>query len=224
MPPYSTGKTLGTPVGNWVSELLPYLDARSDSQKNRSVFPCVDCEGKKNIVPGTGLNTEHLGILTCPSDFSAPRQYYWGTTNYLANWYALDGSPSGGYYAPAKPLATLRNGLSNTVIFAEAYKICSGLPRMSMTAIHYHNFGVTQQAKPSDDPIYQPNDYTMFQVQPALGTGPNACDRWRTQTPHHAMNVCLADGSVRNVAGDISPSTWKQVLKTAGPLPIGADW
>ena len=58
------------------------------------------------------------------------------------------------------------DGLTNTVLFAEAQANCDGLPRLATQASYYHNFGITQEGKPSDDPSYLPHDYTMFQVQP----------------------------------------------------------
>jgi competence protein ComGC len=222
MPPYTTGYPPGTPHGNWLSYLLPYLDAEVIAQHHvPAPPPCPTCPQTK--IQGSALTKEQLSFLTCPSDPSANLDTYWGTTNYLANWYALSGG-AGGYFAPARRLDTLTNGLSNTVVFAEGYKVCDNLVRMSLTAIWYHNFGITQQGKPSDDPVYLPNDYTMFQAKPTPLAGPNACDKWRTQTPHPAMNVCLADGSVRSVSAGISPLTWKQVLKSGQQAPPGNDW
>jgi len=222
MPPYTTGFPPGTPHGNWLAYLLPYLDADDFAQRHVPVpLPCPSCPQTK--IQASALTTAQLSILACPSDPSANLDTYWGTTSYLANWYALSGG-AGGYFAPARRLDTLTNGLSNTVVFAEGYKVCDNLVRMSLTSIWYHNFGITQDGKPSDDPIYLPNDYTMFQVQPTPLAGPNGCDKWRTQTPHLAMNVCLADSSVRSVQAGIVPRTWKQVLKSNGDTPIGNDW
>ena len=48
------------------------------------------------------------------------------------------------------------------------------LTRQALYAAHYHNFGITQEGLPSDDPWYAPYDYLMFQRQPAK------CDSWRT--------------------------------------------
>jgi type II secretory pathway pseudopilin PulG len=218
MPPYTTGYPVGTPYGNWLHYLLPYIDANNAA--NQPGSPCATCG--RNKVLASGLTNAQIPVLTCASDPSANLENYWGTTNYLANWYALSGG-TGGYFAPAVPLQSLTNGLSNSVIFAEGYKVCNGLERMALTSIWYHNFGITQQGKPSDDPSYLPNDYIMFQVQPSLGGSTNACDGWRTQTPHSAMNVWIADGSVRAIQGSISPQTWKNVIKRSFGSP-GPDW
>jgi hypothetical protein len=219
MPPYSTGFPPGTPAGNWLAHMLPFMEAEAFGKAGPPppLAQCAPCVPPRIVT--SPLAKGQLPVLHCHSDPSPIG--YWSTTNYLANWYALSHG-SGGYFAPAQQLNSLSNGLTHTVIFAEAYRVCDSLERMSMSAIWYHNFGITQQAKPSDDLSYLPNDYTMFQVRPRR---PGDCDKWRTQTPHAAMNVCLADGSVRTVQAGISPQTWKQVLKTTpwgGPL--GGDW
>ena len=101
---------------------------------------------------------------------------------------------------PSKPYPEfpLRGTTSATARRAARSALCSD---------QYHNFGITQEGKANDDPAYLPNDYTLFQVQP------KHCDKWRAQTPHGAMQIALADGSVRSVAGNTSLSMWKHALK-----------
>jgi type II secretory pathway pseudopilin PulG len=221
LPPYTTGYPPGTPVGNWLFYLSPYLEAPA----LQSNLPSASANPVSStaVVTGTGLTAVKLQVLRCPSDPSARLEAYWGTTSYLANWYALSGE-SGGYYAPAQRPENLTNGLSNTVLFAEAYQVCDGLPRMALTSTWYHNFGITQEEKPSDDPSYAPQDYTLFQTRPLVAGGANGCDKWRAQTPHVAMNVTLADGSVRAVQAGISGETWKHLLKPQSGAPVGSGW
>jgi hypothetical protein len=64
----------------------------------------------------------------------------------------------------------------------------------------------------------------MFQVRPTAAPGPQGCDPWRTQTPHAAMHVSLADGSVRSVSGDIDPLNWKKALKPRTGETPAAGW
>jgi hypothetical protein len=92
------------------------------------------------------------------------------------------------------------------------------LPRLALISPQHHNFGVTPQGMPSDDPLYAPNDYTMMQVRPA------SCDNWLAQTPHLAMNVIFADGSIRSIAADISPTLWKELLKPQDSRPLSMMW
>lgn len=61
----------------------------------------------------------------------------------------------------------------------------------------------------------------LFQVRPNYLTG---CDAKFAQTPHHAMNVALGDGSVRAVSGTIKPATWANVCDPRDGAILGPDW
>ena len=95
---------------------------------------------------------------------------------------------------------------------------------MALESPWYHNFGVTGENLPSDDPKYLPNDYTMFQVRPSLDTQPTGCNPWRTQTSHSVMHVCMADGSTRPVHAGIDPAIWKRALQPRTGNPPPGDW
>jgi hypothetical protein len=70
----------------------------------------------------------------------------------------------------------------------------------------------------------------MFQFSPVAKTkvqcptGRECCDNWRAQTPHIAMNVALADGSVRSVFREISQTTWGNVLLPYDGNQLASDW
>jgi type II secretory pathway pseudopilin PulG len=195
---------------SWVTHLLPYFGQQRLYEQLRLRQRSTE-EVRKVKFP----------FLLCPSDPTMGNNPgNWGKTNYLANWYVLTDGKSG-FYAPPRKLRDLSDGLSNVVLFAEAYSVCDKLTRIALLSPWQHNFGVTQEGKPSDDPSYWPNDYTMFQVQPRQGNG---CDKWRTQTPHAGMHVTLADGSVRPVQATVSPETWKNALKPSDGQPLGDDW
>ena len=217
LPPYASRKS-GEVFGGWFVFLLPYFGNDSIYQQLLANRQTVN-NGTQVIATGTameGVPDVPFPSLLCPSDPTASF-HVTGTTNYLANWYAW--GAGNGPYGPAQRFNQMTDGLSNTVLFAEGYGDCDGLPRRALRSVYFHNFGITQQGKPSDDPSYLPNDYTMFQVQPAK------CDKWRAQTPHSSgMPTALADGSVRLVSPDISPTTWKAVLKPRTGTPPGSDW
>jgi prepilin-type N-terminal cleavage/methylation domain-containing protein len=197
MPPYAAN-LVNVGIVSWYYYLQPYLD---EMQPKRS----------------TGLSTPYA-ILACPSDPTSSQDPTWSKTSYLANWYAFTNAPKG-CFVPPQSFASLTNGLSNVVLFAECYSVCNKEFRPSMEPPYYHNFGVTPENLPSDDPKYLPRDFTMFQVQPSNLD----CDFWRTQTPHSTMHAALADGSVRSVLPDIDPLTWKRALKPrTGQVP--QDW
>lgn len=224
LPPYSTGQDGEAIAGGWWLHLLSYAEQDNLYQRIRKLSePHEFPDGKLYIegVSARGVCDARFEILTCPSDPSIVSGGQ-GTTNYLANWYVL-GDGVWGCYAPARKFSDIVDGLSSTVLFAEAYANCNGTTRPALIACCFHNFGITSQSKPSDDPVYLPDEYTMFQVQPAA-TGPHGCHRWRTQTAHEGMPVSLADGSCRVLAANIDPPLWKQLLKPQDGEPVSPEW
>lgn len=117
-----------------------------------------------------------LSVLRCPSDpsyFAAATASNglvyanttpWGGTNYLANWNILCARQpaADGYTAPPAAFNSVTDGLSNTILMAEAYAWCEGRGRTALLAWHVagnggftppssnglavngvHNFGLT---------------------------------------------------------------------------------
>jgi prepilin-type N-terminal cleavage/methylation domain-containing protein len=219
LPPYATGLN-GTPYVNWFGYMLPQLD-------QMNVYRSINIGAPRTPSPGTPLmassshdSGQRFPVLICRSDPTAGNETGRGKTSYEANWFAF-GNGTGGFFPPPQRFADFTSGLSNVVLFGECFSECNGVIRFAAESPSSHTFGITLDAKPSDDPSYLPNDYTMFQVKPTLAT----CDELRTQTAHTAMNIGLADGSVRTVDASLSPGTWKQVLKPRSGGPVGAgDW
>ena len=159
LPAYATGQP-GTAVrGGWWIYLMPFAE---QEQMHKKIL-----DAAKPIQTGTGsfgeqaifqpgIKDARFQVLTCDTDPSTlPSGETRGMTNYVANWYVFsDGL--GGCYKPAQQLAGIKDGLSTTVLFTEAYRYCGGLPRPALDSCCYHNFGLTWDGKPSDDPSYAP--------------------------------------------------------------------
>jgi hypothetical protein len=218
MPPYASGR--GEEIfGSWFVHLLPYTGFASLFQEIRNHGETNE-DGVRLVSMAIGLEAAQETIfanLLCPTDGTAPPPEQRNKTSYLANWYGF-GDGTRGPYSPPQKFSQLTDGLSNLVLFAEGFNQCDGLPRLALMSTYHHNFGITQEGKPSDDPSYLPDDYTMFQVQP------NLCDQWRTQTAHAVMPVGLADGSVRPMKAEISPVLWKHLLKPRDGEPRSGEW
>src|ERR1051325_7599137 len=219
MPPYASGRPHEL-YGGWYMHLLPYVG--HDSLHETLLANQVSVHKGGISIATTGSSIPAVKYAAFPEIVCASDPTRHGTggdnkTNFLANWYALSDGIRGTYRRPQR-FSSLSNGLSNVVLFAEAYSECAGLPRLALYSSHYHNFGITQEGLPSDDPWYAPTEYIMFQERPAK------CDPWRTQTPHDVMHVALADGSVRSGAPSICTQTWKYGVKARlGTVP-GSDW
>jgi type II secretory pathway pseudopilin PulG len=196
--------------------------------------------------------------LLCPSDpsgdadaeagrglvYARSQSPPWGSTNYLANWWALSGDDlSLGWLSPPQSFAAIRDGLSNTVLFAEGYAWCDGTGRIALYPPNQHNFGLTQALPNAQNEVEidgervrfgphergYPNTW-KFQIRPLprsydrCPAGGPCCNRWVAQSPHAAMNVALLDGSVRTVSADISRDVWRRALLPRDGEGPGNDW
>jgi len=226
LPAFSTGQP-GTAVrGSWWIYLMPYAEQEQFHKKILAAAkPIKFGTGTivENAIKQAGIRNIPFSLLTCQSDPSRkPPKDDRGITNYVANWYVF-GNGLKGCFTPPQPLSGITDGLSNTILFAEAYRSCGGLTRPALDNCCYHNFGITWDGKPSDDPSYAPGDYTMFQLSPRA-KGSQACDPLRAQSAHSAMPVCLADGSVQSIQSSIDPAVWRQLLKPRDGGPVGHTW
>jgi prepilin-type N-terminal cleavage/methylation domain-containing protein len=210
------------------------------------VFPTLLCPSDPSIRTDRQVSNGLVYMTSQPaSNFGFP----WGSTNYLANYnaWAADppssaGASTAGYRSPPQKFGNLTDGQSNTVLFGEGYAWCDRRGRIALVAWEYHNFGLTWGLSNAQLDLYDgmgqqtvnfpngmPNTF-MFQVRPlprqpsTCPAGADCCDNWRAQTGHTAMNVALADGSVRTVARGISQTTWDHALLPRDGETLGSDW
>jgi prepilin-type N-terminal cleavage/methylation domain-containing protein len=139
-----------------------------------------------------------------------------------------------GYKGRAKIPTTFPDGTSTTILFAEKYSRC-------LTSANAPIFGPGTErgslwAWWNGDRDYYPRfawyswwltgagPASKFQVRPTPFLGPDSvCDGARASTAHEAMNVCLADGSVRTLAADIDGQTWWNLCTPADGNPVSLD-
>jgi type II secretory pathway pseudopilin PulG len=202
---------------------------------------------KGNVPPGLYCGGQYARVIPqylCPADPSTNDGRSQTTNggadgyavgNYTAN-YLVFGNPGAGggdgelVQGSSNLNHSFPDGLSNTVLFGEAYGSCSlstdpgsGQSAASLWAdstppwrpIMCHNT-LSKWVNPGYAPCF------LFQIQPVpFGT----CDPSRGQSPHAAgMNVCLGDGSVRLVSAAISPATWAAACDPRDGVPLGPDW
>lgn len=186
----------------------------------------------------------------CPADPTMPPNYVvvsgnssTAVTSYAANLQVFFGNS--GVSPPPSLASTFSDGTSNTALYYEKYAVCSGAgnevilgtgvgssttPTVTSTwaigtpntsdagiaaayagAIVYNSSGVNAP----------PTGFTAFQIQPPIG----ACNPGNTQTPHDsAMNVLMADASVRSISGSVSiQSYWAAIFPADLQIP-GSDF
>ena len=200
-----------------------------------------------------GIHQATYRVLGCPSDPTrngGRDKFYngfWGVTSYSANFLVMGGSTGDGsevygnwnrdgYDAAPKPFSSVTDGLSNSILYGEVYANCYDRGRIALHSWHYQGFGLTQAvAKGAFDagsnPTWDarkgvPNSF-MFQVRPdptPRKQCPNCCCPFFAQTPHSALQVAMADGSVRSIGPGITQQAWNYLMQPGDGQVPGPDW
>jgi prepilin-type N-terminal cleavage/methylation domain-containing protein len=222
--------------------LLPYLE-------NDPLY-----QQAKVTTPAPGYNSTANGVMAmvikgfiCPTDLT-------GNSNKLGNDFALTNYAANlmvfNPRVKESAVQAMVKGLSNTVMFAERYKICqqnqAGLLTAPIWAMHpsYATNGFFT-------PVYGWRDYSLtYGVFPQTSPGTNAqyepsfsagdpgtigyqvaphqyqCNPNITQGAHTGvMMILIGDGSVRGIreAMALSPS-WYYANNPRTPQALGSDW
>jgi hypothetical protein len=121
------------------------------------------------------------------------------------------------------------DGMTQTVAFAEKYARChaAGYPNANFWSSWSWSHGnVTFNAGPGTA-FLGTGPFTgtepTFQVRPQWDHGGD-CNPLLAQTPFAAMQVCLADGSVRGVSASVPPATWYRLLDPVDGNVLGPEW
>lgn len=214
---------IGYTVFTW---MLPYLEQTALFESCRIH---TEANGGFSKVDLAFPHCTPVVTYLCPDEpnLSGPRGYgrglidgwggptWWGLGNYAANYYVF-GNPAKGYVQGDNTFAQLRDGLSNTVMFAERYGNCttSGGAYPVYTSLWCDAsswwrpvFCINNLQRTPAGPGYPP--CAKFQTRPHWAT---ECDAGRAQSPHSGgMNVCLADGSVRFLSETMADDVWAEV-------------
>jgi len=138
-----------------------------------------------------------------------------GATSYASNWYVFQGNGNTG--SIARFPASIQDGTSNTIFFAERYCICPS-PNG-----YQHIWAESGQGAGPGSNYYSPTFWSFYVPQAA--PTPAACNPAQVQGfSISGITVGLGDGSVRGVSASISQTTWAAALTPAGGEVLGSDW
>jgi prepilin-type N-terminal cleavage/methylation domain-containing protein len=219
----------GTPYGrhNYTAFhfTLPYLE-------QAAIFGLLD-----DTKYAGGQYNRPLPLLVCPVDPSVHDGMNltayggaknWGASSYAANNYVFGDPVAGTTYGAARLPASVPDGLSNTVFFAEVYGTCGSSGDLdflwgslwadanSTWRPGYNLAAGTKGAVKGYPAARLPQDAPDFI---------NTCDPNRPQSAHGGgLQVCLGDGSVRFVPVSVGPATWAAVNDPRDGTPPGGDW
>jgi len=212
-----------------------------------------------NCYPGTGATPNYTRWVTiktyqCPSDYgiaSNGRSRFtsdWAGCSYGFNFQVFGGPDTGVGQTPSHTsflrINSIKDGASNTIMFAEKMAACQRSPQY-VTFAGGNSNGGNMWAYPTGQwsGEWQPNvgfrsrvntqwdaitanAYLPPQIQPILTVSPtNQCDTSRPSTGHSNMSQAgLCDGSVKVVDGNVSQPTWQSALMPEDGVPLGSDW
>jgi type II secretory pathway pseudopilin PulG len=228
--------------------LLPYLE--QDVMYRAGMEPAT--KGKTwtgKLADGPIYSHGFVRTFDCPADptnpFSQPTALGWVGGSYACNYQVLGTRD----WKPDFTIATIPDGLSNTVFLAERYAQFPGEPGR-----YTDPDGKEQQANnlwawPAAYPANPPTSYKkpvpqnaaifaygdpdkkgvgygkeVFGV-PQVGVRPPQADYRLPQSGHAALvNVAMGDGSARGVSASVTQKTWQAAILPADGVPLGPDW
>jgi prepilin-type processing-associated H-X9-DG protein len=160
-----------------------------------------------------GVYSKEIKTYLCPEDPSGGvgRRYedWLALSNYAANFLVF-GNRAENNLQGASRIASITDGLSNTIFFAERYQLCNGTP-----------MGWGYAGESAWAPAFAYLSAGKFQERPAQMD----CDATLPQGVHPGgINVGLGDGSVRFVSSNLSLLTWSAACTPDGGEVLGPDW
>jgi prepilin-type N-terminal cleavage/methylation domain-containing protein len=192
------------------AHLLPYME--QNNLHHQAKITTYLTWGDRN---DTSRNTI-IKTYECLSDPSPP-ETSWGVGNYGANYQIFSIGAADEWQGSARIPASIPDGLSNTVFFAEKYNQC-GEKGGSLWAVGAHSpTWMAMFAYKLTGPD------SKFQVMP--DPWDSKCDPRVAQTPHPGgISIGLGDGSARTLSGSISGKTWWEACTPSNGEPLAADW
>jgi prepilin-type N-terminal cleavage/methylation domain-containing protein len=208
--------------------LLPYIE-----QDN--IFRALSLTGYAG-----GQFNRVVKTFVCPSDASNANGMClttnggannWAISNYAGNAYVFGDPPSGRTFALGKKemTASVPDGLSNTIFFAEVYGTCGNTGNVGASSTYGSLWADANS-------VWRP----AFAMTGAKGTLPNYAPALKFQVQPHYINNCdinrahglhsggitlaLGDGSVRFLSGNVSDATWARAVDPRDGLTLNSDW
>jgi prepilin-type N-terminal cleavage/methylation domain-containing protein len=230
--------------GNQFYYVLPFIE---QDNLYKSTYDATNPDGNGAAAGNrpwiNGAYQKAIKTYICPADSTAPGNGVathsypwndtWGVTSYAANTQVFarinpDGTMNGSGGPNSSPwygdtrITDIIDGTSNTVMVAERLAQC-GSPS-SQNYVNRWDFWWAGGWQPcyGNTAAGQPIGVAaMFQTN----VKQTACDPTRASGPHPGgLMATLCDGSVRNLSGSMTPTTWWAASTRNGGEVLGSDW
>jgi prepilin-type N-terminal cleavage/methylation domain-containing protein len=156
----------------------------------------------------------NVKTFVSPADPSAPADGMpggRGGSSYVANEFVFGNGDSGNAAIPK----TFRDGMSNTIVFAERFMVCQGETFYWGEGFHDCARGGGGGSIPS---------FYWLSV-PQFSPSEADCQSCQLNSPFAGgIPVGLGDGSIRLVGNGISATTWSNACTPRDGNPLGSDW
>ena len=209
--------------GPLLFHILPYIEQKNLYDRTAQASGAYDIRGTGN---GSGIEGTVMKAYRCPSDSSVESMnsnWGWSAASYGGNFRVFgnltgntaatvsDGRTSDNIknWEGRKRLASITDGTSNTLIFAEKYAQCgSSKPGGAYGGNMWTRWDWLDYWQ-STFAAFQTGVDSRFQTRAIPWGHGGPCNPLVAQTPHSAvMQVGLADGSVRGLSGSMDANTW----------------
>jgi len=219
--------------------LLPYIE-------QSTIFN--QCNPTNGYGPVNGLMYDKvIPVYICPSDSTSPGGFCsttnggangWTVSNYGGNYYVFGDPPNNRAWPKAKieMSAMIKDGLSNTIFYAEVYGTCGNSGNLGSASASLwadsnaqwrpgFNLAVGSKNTISGYPTTTPPNAPTVPLPQFQPHYTNNCNIGQAQGIHTGgIMVGLGDGSVRFVASNISQATWQQASDPRDGVPLGSNW
>lgn len=181
---------------------------------------------------GAGNHAATIKILLCPADDSAyggictSGAKGWAGTSYAPNYFlfgtedVFDAKKGVNITHSRFTSTTLPKGNSHTIAVVERLAC---FPKYGWSNATFYPMSHSYWGFNGNGSVY--GAWGAFPPRTrAKTTGDNAVYPTHPSTGHTTMQVLLADGSVRSVSGNISPTIWEKACKPDEDWLFGNDW
>jgi prepilin-type N-terminal cleavage/methylation domain-containing protein len=248
LPPLSSSTaapSTGNYQGGMLVTLLPYIEQDNLFKVATTIAPAPLNTWDPLVATGVAVRQSPVKTYQCPSDFTLSNGFasgqvgQWAGTSYSANFQVFGTFRVGGPAdASSYTVATIPDGSSNTIFFAEQYS--ASTQSGTGTAVNAGNLwaypGIDNTtyglSAPTPGWAYTPtfsNTRTfgagVWTVMPQKKPTMVLADKRTVQSGHTATIQCgMGDGAVRGISTSISQLTWQNAMRADDGQVLGSDW